>query len=233
MMFLHKMIELFLSRRRPKGTVVTPSAEPFPEIHFVVPPSPPYAQFYHQPDDIYKDEFYFNLVKTIAWTEKIIADIPDLSDIDYSRVLRSTNPSYNGLPFYSYGTESRYEFATTPEVLYFDYSVVLKEALFLRKDRMEGMEEPDKYGKILVFEIDLTTHDGAPVFESEGFVDESDIPPIDTWFFITQKHLYCWIPTLFIEKMQLAINVEMMESYRWLELINPRLNSRLLERLKK
>jgi|GEM_PF-1340859 len=232
MMFLHKMIELLLSRRRRERPVVTPSAEPFPEIPFVEPPPPAHAYLYNEPGDIYKDTFYSNLVKTIAWTEKIIAAIPDQSAIDYLRVLRSTNPVYNGRPFYSYGAESRYGYAATPEI-YFDYSLVLNEALLIRHDTIGAMDEPANYGKILVFEIDVTTHDGVPIVVSDGFVDESDIPPIDTWFFITKQYLYCWIPTLFIAKMQLAIDVEMFGSYGWLELVNPSLNEQLLDRLKK
>jgi hypothetical protein len=83
-------------------------------------------------------------------------------------------------------------------------------------------------GKILLFSIDRTTHDGAPCNVSEGFVDESDIPPIDTWFYITKSYLYCWIPTLFVEKMQSAIDVEILDSYAWLENSNPGLNTRIL-----
>jgi len=65
-------------------------------------------------------------------------------------------------------------------------------------------------GKVLRFEI--------------GFVDDSDIPPIDTWFYVTKKYLYCWIPTLFLDKMQDAIDVEILNSYEWLEKVDPALN---------
>lgn len=195
-------------------------------------PEPPpinYSAFYKKPDEVGGEEFCENLLKTIAWTEKIIEGIPDLSGIDYSRILRSVNPLYKGRFFYSYATELPYEHVDTLDIG-FNYADILNEVMALR-NMPDNLDEPEHKGKILVFEIDLTTHDGAPAFESEGFVDNSDIPPVDTWFFITTNHLYCWIPTLFIGKMQSAIDVEILESYRWLELWKPELNKSILDRL--
>jgi len=41
-----------------------------------------------------------------------------------------------------------------------------------------------RLGRVLYFETQVTTHDGAAVAESNCFVDESDVPPIDTWFYL-------------------------------------------------
>ncbi len=230
MMFLHKMIELFLSRRRKESPVVSSSPGPFQKPPFRE--SLPYdAQWYNKPFYINNDKFYSNWVKTVCWTEKIIAGISDLSDIDYSRVLRSTNPMIEGRPFYSYASENRHEFAKTPW-RGFDYKDVLNDAMALRSDMELTTQEVSGMGKILVFIIEVSTEDGAPVIESAGFVDESDIPPIDTWFYVTKEYLYCWIPTLFMEKMQSAIDVEILDSYAWLEIVDPSLNERLLDRIK-
>ena len=141
-------------------------------------------------------EFYVNLKKTICWTEAIISRIEDTSKIDYATVLRTTP----GL---------------TPTAG-IDYNAFLKAALSVRTGTNLPNQKVEEMGRILQFEIDVTTHDGAP-FAEDGFVDESDIPPIDTWFYVTDKYLYCWIPTLFIDVMQRAIDVEIMGSYTWLD----------------
>lgn len=185
---------------------------------------------YREPSKIDRDAFYLNLQKTIHWTEKIVGNIKDVSAIDYSRVLRTTNLLYNNRPFYSWDFDTTWVSPT--EGGNFDYFKVLSLAMEHRTDT-ELIESAVEKGKILAFEIDITTCDGAPIEVSEGFVDDFDIPPIDTWFFVTKKYLYCWIPTLFIGKMQDAINVEILGSYQWLEDTAPNLNSQILDRVKK
>jgi hypothetical protein len=187
-----------------------------------------YAHLYNATNS-FTDEFYLNLIKTINWTEKIVDNINDKTQINYSTVLRSTNLNYEGKPFYNFdGTF--FCFAATPEIS-FNYLTVLNEALLLRTDNTCITKNINQLGQILEFDIDLTTHDGAPCAASDGFVDESDIPPIDTWFYITEKQLYCWIPNMFIEKMQAAIDVEIFDSYRWIKDSNPSLQFRIVEKL--
>ena len=186
-----------------------------------------FSQVYNIGGD-FKDDFYTNLQKTIVWTEKIIDLIDDSCEIDYSKVLRTTNPIYDGKPFYKF-SDNGYGFASAPEIG-FDYKTVLTDALSIRPATMLPQTNLNNMGKILKFEIDVTTHDGAPSSVS-GFVDESDIPPIDTWFYITKKYLYCWIPTIFTGKMQDVIDVEILGSYHWLEEINPEVNRQILARL--
>jgi hypothetical protein len=212
--FLHNIINLF-RRQRP--------------TYFVSPISRiDYSKSYNV-DGNFKDDFYQNLTKTIVWTEKIVQAIKDTSKINYSRVLRTTNPPYEGKPFYRFD-DTLYNYPSTPDIG-FNYDGVLTEALSFRKDKALPKKSLNEVGKILKFEIDITTHDGAPCAES-GFVDESDIPPIDTWFYITQKYLYCWIPTMFIDKMQEAIDVEIFGSYSWLEEIDPYLNIQIIKQLR-
>lgn len=109
--------------------------------------------------------------------------------------------------------------------------MVLGSVLKLRKEGILYNENVSELGKIIRFEIDITTLDCASCVETYGFIDESDIPPIDTWFYITTNYLFCWIPKMFIEKMQNAIEVEMLDSYGWLEKINLKCNQSIIERL--
>jgi hypothetical protein len=76
----------------------------------------------------------------------------------------------------------------------------------------------------------VTTYDGAAAVES-GFVDEGDIPPLDTWFYVTKTKLYCWIPAMFISVMEDAIAVEIFGSYRWLEESDPFFYLEIFKRL--
>lgn len=188
-----------------------------------------YSHLYN-PDNSFTDEFYSNLVRTINWTKRIVDSIDDKSKINFSTILRLTNPYYKGKLFYSYD-KSYYSFAATPK-LSFNYLTVLKEALAVREVNDLKFQDINELGQILEFDIDLTTHDGAPCYESEGFVDESDIPPIDTWFYLTKTKLYCWIPTLFIKKMQEALDVEIFDSYRWIKDSNPYLQLQTVDKLK-
>ncbi len=188
-----------------------------------------YSHLYN-PDYSFSEDFYLNLVATINWTEKIVNGIDDKSQTNYSTILRLTNPDYEGKPFYLF-ENTRTGSAATPE-LSFNYLTVLEKALTVRTDKRFEFKDITQIGQILEFDTDLTTHDGAPCTESEGFVDESDIPPIDTWFYLTKTKLYCWIPTLFIEKMQSAIDVEIFDSYRWIKDSNPSLQLQIIEKLK-
>jgi hypothetical protein len=188
-----------------------------------------YSHLYN-PDNSFSDDFYSSLVATINWTEKIVNSIEDKSQINYSTILRLTNPEYEGKPFYRY-EDTWSGFAATPEIS-FNYLTVLQKALAIRADKDFEPKDISQLGQILEFDIDLTTHDGAPCAESEGFVDESDIPPIDTWFYLTKTKLYCWIPSLFIENMQGAIDVEIFDSYRWIKDSNPPLQLQTIDRLK-
>lgn len=134
-----------------------------------------YADYSHlyNPDNSFSDDFYSNLVATISWTEKIVNSIEDKSQINYSTILRLTNPDYEGKPFYRY-ERTWSGFAATPDIS-FNYLTVLQKALAVRVDKNIELKDITQLGQILEFDIDLTTHDGAPCAESEGFVDESDI----------------------------------------------------------
>jgi hypothetical protein len=196
---------------------------PVPEIK-----STDYSGLYNR-DNFFPGEFYSNLIRTINWTEKIMAGIDDVTKINYATILRSTNPVYEGTPFYRYkNTTSGYP---QPQYNPFNYVALLKEALAYKKDTFIYFRNMHESGQILEFEIDVTTYDGAPCTATDGFIDESDIPPIDTWFYITTTKLYCWIPNFFVRKMQDAIEVEILGSYNWIKDSKPVLYFQSIERL--
>jgi hypothetical protein len=123
-----------------------------------------------------------------------------------------------------------------------DYHQILRLAIQARPVA-HASAPPDfsARGRILTFETNITTICGAPVAESAGFVDIYDIPPIDTWFYLKNNYvhksdwkdrectlsLFCWIPKAYEPFMQSAINVEILESYRWLDENDPELYQKL------
>jgi hypothetical protein len=169
-------------------------------------------------------KFITALCNTIRWTEQIVRSFADKPVYNYGTALRQGSPIYKGKPFYTYEMEN---YAKPPRVP-FNYHKVLKAALYERNIEPLQLSNIDSLGKILLFETDLTTYDGIAIVESLGFVDFADIPPIDTWFYVTDELLYCWIPALFIEKMNAAMAVEVYDSYKWLNETNPALNSRII-----
>lgn len=177
------------------------------------------------PDD---EILVFNqqLKQVIKWTEKLSENF-DFVNGYYGKVFRQTNPEVNGIKLYQvdgadYFTCNLNDY--DPEL----YKYLLQQALQIRPDRSDiDLRHIDKWGRILTFETCITTHDGAPIVESECFLDESDVPPIDTWFYLKKNYfhtdylcsqvLFCWIPKKFELVMQKGINVEIFDSYRWLD----------------
>jgi hypothetical protein len=180
-------------------------------------------------DRNFTEEFYSNLVKTITYTENVISKIEDVSNINYATILRSVNPVYEGKPFYTF-IDTPYGYVAESVRHPFNYDIILQEALNVRTESSLPESDLKKLGKILKFENEATTYDGAAYAEN-GFVDNGDIPPIDTWFYLTKQYLYCWIPVMFVEKMQDAIDVEPLDSYSWLEESDPFFYLEIFKRL--
>jgi len=162
----------------------------------------------------FSEDFYNNLYITIDWTENIVAGVKNWDQVNYARVLRTTNPVYNGKPFYRFDEETGEAIVAEP----FDYKPILKNALSVRPIATP-IADMHTLGQILAFQIEVSTHDGAPSAEN-GFVDNADIPPIDTWFYLANGFLYCWIPERFVTIMQDVINVEILGSYQWIDEIS-------------
>jgi hypothetical protein len=83
----------------------------------------------------------------------------------------------------------------------------------------EGVEKIA--GKILVADFETVT-DGASEDCSEGIIDIFDLPPIDTWFYLSRnergsQRIYAWIPAQFEPLVDDAIAVNCMGCLYWLE----------------
>jgi hypothetical protein len=190
--------------------------------------------------------FVPRLKQVIAWTAHLAQNF-DCQTGNYGTVFRQLNPVINGQLLYGFNDG------------YIDWKVDVydlnncQQALQIAFEQRDTQQaslnfEPSSFqelGRILYFEMQLTTNDGAASAESDCFVDESDVPPIDTWFYLDQNltqqakkasnlfcclpkwqverapKLFCWIPKQFESVMQAAISVEIFDSYHWLDEVNP------------
>ena len=192
--------------------------------------------------------FTARLRQVMQWTERLAAGF-DFERGDYGRVFRQLNPLIDGQPLYQLQPAGNWYDGTRASMdgrgfSFTGYQAALRAALAQRvatltppaaAPRRAGLL---KQGRILGFETQLSTYDGAPIVESRGFVDEGDVPPLDTWFYLRERVpgfeypiLYCWIPQAFQELMQHTISIEIMDSYHWLDEADPELYRRVLERL--
>jgi hypothetical protein len=201
--------------------------------------------------------FVPRLKQVIAWAAYLSRNFNyqvEYQKGNYGTVFRQLNPIIEGMPLFS--IEAGYT-AWNKDVYELGY---LKQALqqaFEQRDEQVIKEDFNpanfqKLGRILFFDIQLTTHDGAAVAESNCFVDESDVPPIDTWFYLDNNvsrqakkalslfgwipkrqvirtpKLFCWIPKQFVPMMQAAIGVEIFDSYHWLDEVNPLVHQQIV-----
>lgn len=83
-------------------------------------------------------------------------------------------------------------------------------------------------GKILTFAFAGGWRCGVHIIDTFSFIEEGDRPPIDTWFYVTQTYLYCWIPSGFIDLIQNEIDKKRCNSFRWLGESEPLLNYQIV-----
>lgn len=170
-------------------------------------------------------DFTRNLNQVIRWTEKLSEDF-DFQTGRYGLVFRQTNPEINDSKLYSFDND--YARWTIDSYSFDNYDILLNIAIKQRPiSNQTDFDKLSDLGRILCFQTCVTTHDGAAIVESRNFVDEGDTPPIDTWFYAKRNYfhsdykcdqsLFCWIPKQFEQVMQQAINVEILDSYRWFD----------------
>jgi hypothetical protein len=177
--------------------------------------------------------FVPRLKQVIGWTEHLMQNFVYPSDKqNHGDIFRQINPIIGGQPLYS--SDWGY---TTWNLDVYDLNNFEKalQITFKQRDEeaLESNYSPSNFqslGRIIYFETHMTTHDGAPIAESNCFVDESDVPPIDTWFFLDRNNsheatssvnLFCWIPKRFEPIMEAAISAEIFDSYHWLDEAGP------------
>ena len=182
--------------------------------------------------------FVSRLKQVIAWTEHLMQQLgSQYNELDNSKLFRQINPVIDNQSLYNFTSDyASWSVEWNIKYDYYDasnFEQALQQALKQREAiSMCSNDFADfrALGRILYLETQLTTCDGAAAFESHGFIDENDVPPIDTWFYLDQNikrqarktpNLFCWIPKQFESVMQAAMNVEIFDSYHWLDEVGP------------
>jgi len=117
---------------------------------------------------------------------------------------------------------SWYEWAKQSDPYYHDSFVELfRRQMQLKQSVADELNHDSTFlGKILVVEYGLNIPDGAVEVDTEGFFDEWDLLPIDTWFYNDYSvkqggTLFAWIPEKFIELVDKAIAVQFLDILHW------------------
>ena len=72
-------------------------------------------------------------------------------------------------------------------------------------------------GSILIYTPSETVFDGASEVASEGFFDDHDAPPWDTWFHYRGGKLLSWVPSVLIPLAQAGIDSNCVQCIEWAE----------------
>lgn len=172
--------------------------------------------------------FVPRLKQVIAWTEHLMQQFASqYNPLDNSRIFRQINPVVYGQPLYTYNENgiswSMDDYAPDKFEQAMQQSIRQREEAVGQNATFPNFQE---LGRMLYFETQITTCDGAAEFQSNGFIDGSDAPPLDTWFYLDQNiirqsrkfpYLFCWIPKRFEPVMEAAMSVEIFGSYHWLD----------------
>ena len=154
---------------------------------------------------------------------------------DNATILRSYNPSRYFKKLFSFKVE-RFQFDIQPNINYCTttkwttepiQSESVVDNLFVDQLNYKNKCLPtfDKskliLGKILVSQIDYTVIDGASEAQSLGLIDVYDIPPIDTWFYLTKtkesRLLFAWIPDELVHYANEAVLVNCVDCINWFD----------------
>jgi len=180
--------------------------------------------------NIDKNKFFHNLKLTQQYCRLQL----DKSCSDKAKIFRSYNPTLNGKPLFSFEVH-QFNFDIVPNLntctlTHWQVDPTERKNKFLIEGLFEQQidyKESQKYlsinekfeGDILISQIDCTVIDGASEVQSFGLVDIYDMPPIDTWFYLTKtkqsRLLFAWIPNKFKHYATEAVLVNCVDCINW------------------
>jgi hypothetical protein len=180
--------------------------------------------------NIDKNKFFRNLRLTQQYCSLQL----DKDCSDKAEIFGSYNPSLNNKPLFSFEVK-HFNFDITPNLNTCTLThwqvdpTEPKNEFFIDRlfEQQIDFKEAQKFlptsedleGDILISQIDCTVVDGASEVQSFGLVDIYDMPPIDTWFYLTKtkesRLLFAWIPNDFKHYANEAVLVNCVECINW------------------
>jgi hypothetical protein len=110
------------------------------------------------------------------------------------------------------------KFEEPPQELAVREVIMRRSELLASQVGREELSVPAKTeGSILIYMPNETVFDGASEAGSEGFFDDYDAPPWDTWFHYHKGKLFCWVPSVLIPLAQAGIDGNPVQCIEWAE----------------
>ena len=70
-------------------------------------------------------------------------------------------------------------------------------------------------GRLLGFYVRQSLFDGAAEAETNGFIDDTNTPPWDSWICMLEELLVSWVPPMMVYDVQTAIMCNAEECIAW------------------
>jgi len=96
---------------------------------------------------------------------------------------------------------------------------LFQKQLYFKQEQQLPKSKKEISGDILITSFGDSLHEGFCEDVSNGFIDQYDLPPIDTWFYLDIKkaELHSWIPENFTETVEEIIPCSSTNIYKWKE----------------
>jgi len=171
-------------------------------------------------------QFFANLRLTQSYCQH---QLEQKEKVEWTRLQSMINPYYKDEEWFVYmpGLPNErpilwIEWANKSDPYHHDSFVELfRKQIELKQSTSDALNHDIAcLGRILVVEYGENIPDGALQVETEGFFDEWDLPPIDTWFYNDYSAerggiLFTWIPEEFIELVSKAIDIQFLGILHW------------------
>jgi hypothetical protein len=110
------------------------------------------------------------------------------------------------------------KFEEPPQNLAVQGVVTRRSELLASQPNLADLSHPTQTdGSILIYMPNETVFDGASEVASEGFFDDHDAPPWDTWFHYSNGKLFSWVPSALIPLAQAGIDANCVQCIDWAE----------------
>jgi hypothetical protein len=108
------------------------------------------------------------------------------------------------------------KFEDQPQELAVEEVIARRSELLAPQLNREELSLPDETeGAILIYRTNQTVYDGASEVASEGYFDDHDAPPWDTWFHYGEGKLFSWVPSILMPLAQAGIDANPAHCIEW------------------
>ncbi len=95
---------------------------------------------------------------------------------------------------------------------------VVERFVVARRQRLPRIAHTPVPGRLFSFLVDDCYFDGVAAAETNGFLDERDLPPWETWiaYWRGRRALISWVPESECRAVDAAVRAHVVDAYAWL-----------------